>query len=241
MNNWSADSFEVEEARIRAVYEKSRGTKPQGDAHYSLFSPGHLFMIQELERRMLKLLKRNGFASLGAKHILEIGCGGGYWLRELIQWGARPQNVTGIDLFSERVAEARRLCPEGARFECGNAAKIGFPDAAFDLVLQSTIFSSVLNPNLRQLIASEMLRVVKADGIILWYDFYMNNPWNPDVQGMKKREIFRLFPGCKIELRRISLAPPLCRFLVPYSWLTSYILERLKIFNTHYLGVITKL
>jgi len=90
----------------------------------------------------------------------------------------------------------------------------------------------VLNPNLRQLIASEMLRVVKADGIILWYDFYMNNPWNPDVQGMKRREIFRLFPGCKIELRRISLAPPLCRFLVPYSWLTSYILERLKIFNT---------
>ena len=93
---------------------------------------------------------------------------------------------------------------------------------------------------MRQQIASEMLRVVKADGALLWYDFHMNNPRNPDVQGMKKKEIFRLFPGCRIELRRITLAPPLARLLAPYSLMTCSLLEEFKVFNTHYLGVIRK-
>ncbi|MCC7210276.1 MAG: hypothetical protein IT451_00360 [Candidatus Brocadia sp.] len=36
-------------------------------------------------------------------------------------------------------------------------------------------------------IAAEMLRVLEPDGVILWYDYYMNNPKNPDVKGVKKR------------------------------------------------------
>jgi len=36
-------------------------------------------------------------------------------------------------------------------------------------------------------IASEMLRVLKVDGITVWYDFHMNNPQNPDVRGVKKK------------------------------------------------------
>jgi hypothetical protein len=86
-----------------------------------------------------------------------------------------------------------------------------------------------------------MLRVVKPDGAILWYDFHVNNPRNPDVQGINNREIVRLFPNCRIDLRRITLAPPLARLLAPYSLLICYLLERLLVFNTHYLGVIRKL
>jgi hypothetical protein len=36
---------------------------------------------------------------------------------------------------------------------------------------------------------------------------------------VKKREIHRLFPRCHIQLRRITLAPPLVRLLAPYTWL----------------------
>jgi hypothetical protein len=60
------------------------------------------------------------------------------------------------------------------------------------------------------------------------------------VRGVKKREIHRLFPGCRIELRRITLAPPLVRVLAPYSWLSCYLLERIPWLCTHYLGVIRK-
>ena len=237
MENQLPGSGQVEGARIQAVYAR----RQRGDFRYSWFNPGHVFQYQELERRMLVALEQHGLASLDTMKIFEIGCGTGYGLREFIKWGARPQNVTGVDLLSDRVAIARQLCPEGIRIECGSATKLGFSDGCFDLVLQSTVFSSVLDPSIRQQIASEMLRVVKADGIILWYDFHVNNPGNPDVRGMNKREIFRLFPGCQIELQRITLAPPLARLLAPYSLMACSLLEGFKVFNTHYLGVIRKL
>ncbi len=231
----SPEFARVEEARIRAVYAK----RQEGD-RYSWFSPGHLFMIQERERRLLALLARHGFAPLNTKKILEIGCGTGYWLREFLKWGARPENITGIDLLLDRVAKARELCPGAVNVQCGSAAQLAFPDATFDLVLQSTVFTSVLDPDMKQQIASEMLRVVKGECLILWYDYHVNNPWNPDVRCVKKGEIYQLFPGCRIELQRITLAPPLVRLLALYSWLVCYVLERIPWLRTHYLGVIRK-
>ena len=237
MDDQSVESEKIEEARIQAAYAR----RQKGHFRYSWFNPGHVFQKQELERHMLVALAQHGFASLDTMKILEIGCGDGYWLREFIKWGAQPQNILGVDLLTDRVAIARQRCPESVRIECGSATTLGFPDGSFDLVFQSTVFSSVLDPSIRQQIASEMLRVVKPDGALLWYDFYVNNPRNHDVQGMKTREIFRLFPDCRVDFRRITLAPPLARFLAPYSLLTCYLLERLKVFNTFYLGVIRKL
>jgi len=197
-------------------------------------------MIQERERRLLTLLNRYGFASLKEKKILEVGCGTGYWLREFIKWGALPENVTGIDLLADRVSKARRLCPPAVRIQCASAAQLPFANERFDLVLQSTVFTSILDPDLKRRVAAEMMRVVKPEGLILWYDYYVNNPWNSDVRGVKRREIALLFSGCRIELERITLLPPLARLLAPYSYLGCHLLEKLPPLCTHYLGVIQK-
>ena len=85
-----------------------------------------------------------------------------------------------------------------------------------------------------------MLRVLKPYGIILWDDYHVNNPKNLDARGVKKREIHELFPNCNIYLKRITLSSPLTRFIAPYSFLLCYLLEKLKVFNTHYLRVIRK-
>jgi SAM-dependent methyltransferase len=228
-------SMTDEAARIRAAYAKR-----QGGFRYSWFNPGHLLMAQQRERQLLALLRRRGFTALDTKKLLEIGCGTGYWLREFVKWGARPENVTGIDLLPDRVAEARRLSPATLKIDCGSAVNLDFPDATFDLVLQATAFTSILDARMKQRIASEMLRVLRGDGLILWYDYHVDNPWNPDVQGVKKPEIFRLFPGCQFTLQRITLAPPLSRILAPYSWLLCCLLERIPLLCTHYLGVIQK-
>jgi ubiquinone/menaquinone biosynthesis C-methylase UbiE len=230
-----ASPGEGEEARIREAYARR-----QGGTRYSWFNSGHVFMMQERERRLLALLARYGFASLQTKKILEVGCGTGYWLREFIKWGARPGNIVGIDLLADRIGEARRLCPKAVQLRCGSAAELPFPDETFDLVLQSTVFTSVLNSGMKQRMASEMLRVLREDGLILWYDYHVNNPSNPDVRGVKRQEIYQLFPGCRIELQRLTLAPPLARLLAPYSWLACYVLEKVPLLCTHYLGVIQK-
>jgi len=53
---------------------------------------------------------------------------------------------------------------------------------------------NIFDEEMRQRIASEMLRVLKPDGIVLWYDFHMDNPKNPDVRGVKKRGNQAAFP-----------------------------------------------
>lgn len=225
----------AEEARIRQAYGKR-----QEGSRYSLFQPGALFIVQGCERRILALLRRHGFTSLECKTMLEVGCGAGYWLREFVKWGVQPENTMGIDLLFDRVTAARRLCAPGVKIECASAARLPFSDGTFDLVLQSTVFTSILDADLKQQVAAEMLRVVKTNGLILWYDYHVNNPWNRDVRGVRRSEIARLFPDCRIELQAATLIPPLARRLAPYSYLGCYLLEKIPLFCTHYLGAIQK-
>jgi hypothetical protein len=44
----------------------------------------------------------------------------------------------------------------------------------------------------------------------------MSNPWHPNVRGVKRREIEQLFPGWKLALHRIVLAPRISKFVTPF-------------------------
>jgi SAM-dependent methyltransferase len=145
-----------------------------------------------------------------------------------------------VDLLPDRVDEARQNSPAGVTILCGNAAQLDFPDDTFDLVIQSTVFTSILDAALRQAVAAEMVRLVRPGGLILWYDYYFDNPSNPDVRGVRKSEIRGLFPQCSIDLRRVTLAPPLARALAPYSTLACHCLEAFPFLRTHYLGAIRR-
>jgi ubiquinone/menaquinone biosynthesis C-methylase UbiE len=197
-------------------------------------------MVQEREQHFLELLAHYGLAQLEREKILEIGCGSGDLLRDFIKWGARPKNLVGIELIAERVTEATQLCPRDVKIVPGNAANVRFPDGTFDVVLQSTVFTSVLDPGMKEQMAAEMCRVLKPNGLILWYDYHMNNPQNRDVRGVKLREIKMLFPNCDIRMQRITLAPPIARRVAPYSWLLSYFLSKIPWLCSHYIGVIRK-
>ena len=85
-----------------------------------------------------------------------------------------------------------------------------------------------------------MFRALKPGGSILWYDFDCNNPWNPGVRGVSMSEIEKLFPAAEIHLEKITLAPPLTRLLVNFSWGFCLFLQNLGFLNTHWLGMIRK-
>lgn len=207
---------------------------------YGLSNPGQLFMLQERERGVLEILRGMDGDILRTGRILEVGCGSGVWIRDLIRWGAPPNNITGVELLPERAAMAQRLSPDGVCVHCGDARVLGFPDQTFDLVIQSTVFTSILDPNSQLQLASEMLRVLKPNGVILWYDFYRNNPWNADVRGVTRQDIHALFPGCRIRLRGITLMPPLVRMIAPVSWIACQLLSLIPLLRTHYLGTVKK-
>lgn len=231
----SNSRFQAETERIKAAYARR-----QCGELYSWFSPAHLFIMQNRERYVLQLLRSTGLIPLGDRKILEIGCDTGYWLGEFIKWGARPENLTGIDLLHEPLVTAHSIQASRIGLAQANAAYLPLASATFDLVLQSLVFTSILEPAMKEALAGEMLRILKPRGFILWYDYHVNNPWNPDVQGVKKREIRALFPGCRVKLQRVILAPPLTRALAPHSWLVCFLLEKLKVFNTFYLGIFQK-
>ncbi|HVH09721.1 MAG TPA: class I SAM-dependent methyltransferase [Gemmatimonadales bacterium] len=237
--NILSSAITAEAERYRAAHARRTGD-PRGRNQPSWAAWGYVFSFQDRERHALALLKQYGFLPLAEKSILDVGCGSGAWIRQFVRWGAQPKGITGLDLQAESLSRAQQSVPAGVRLHMGNAAELPFTAAAFDLVLQSLMFTSVLDADVRRTIAAEMLRVVKPNGLILWYDFHVNNPRNPDVRRVTKREIRELFPDCRLDLRRVTLAPPLMRRLAPRSWLVTYLLGCIPPLCTHYLGAIMK-
>jgi ubiquinone/menaquinone biosynthesis C-methylase UbiE len=223
--------------RIKGAYER-RKIEDKGRL-YSYFNQGNLLVIHQTERALIYSLKQLGLTDLSRRKILDVGCGSGHFLREFIKYGAKPKNLYGIDLLEERIEKARELNPN-IDFRCGDASNLPYEDHFFDIVMQFTVFTSILDSGMKEKIASEMLRVLKADGTIIWYDYYVNNPWNPDVKGVKKKEIQELFANCVLSLKRVTLAPPIVRTLVPVSTLLCLMLEKITFLRTHYLGMIRK-
>ncbi len=223
--------------RIKQVYV-NRG-QVISDNRYTYFNVGNLYIMQQREREILRLLSKPSINQLSDKNILDVGCGVGGLLRGFIKYGALPENLWGLDLLSDSIKQAREISPN-IDFRCGDARQLPYEDECFDIVTAFTVFTSILDDGMKKRIASEMLRVLKSKGIILWYDFHMNNPQNPDVKGVGKVEIKRLFLDCELDFQRVTLAPPLARRLAPYSWLTCYLLEKIPFLRTHYLSVIWK-
>jgi hypothetical protein len=67
---------------------------------------------------------------------------------------------------------------------------------------------------------------------------FVDNPRNPNVRGIRKREIKRLFEGFDLDGRRVTLLEPLARRLVPASRLSGEFLEVARVLNTHLLVVL---
>lgn len=228
---------ENEVARIKEVYKKRTAIIPPG--RYSYFSPGNLFMIQSRECELIRVLKESGAMLLDNKKILDIGCGKGGELRNMVKYGAVPENLHGVDLLPDTIEVARKISPN-MDFNCKDASNLDYQDSSFDIVMQFTVFTSILDYVMKQKIAAEMMRLVTPEGFIIWYDYYINNPANADVQGIARKGIYALFPNAQINLKRITLAPPLARIIAPYSTILCKILEKIPILCTHYLGIIKK-
>lgn len=226
--------------RIRGVVsERDRsGVLAQ---RYSFFTPSQLHAIQERERKLLRMLERHGFGARRLEQcaVLSIGCGSASELLELVRYGASPGRLVGVDLARDRLRRASARHPAFLLTEA-NAAELPFRDASFDLVMQFTLFTSVLDSESRRRIGAEVLRVLRPGAMVVWYDFWPNNPWNTNVRGIRPAEIRGLFPGCTYDLQGLTLLPPLARWLVPRSWLLADLLSRIPLLTSSYLAAIEK-
>jgi SAM-dependent methyltransferase len=192
-----------------------RYARRQGDARrYSLLEPAVLCATQERQRAIAGMLRTVGCGDVAALRLLEVGCGTGMNLVELLRMGFRPEHLQGIELIASSAEQARHVLPSSVHVMEGDAAAAEFcsmPAGSQDIVYQATVFSSLLDDAFQDRLAQAMWRWVRPGGGVLWYDFTFDNPRNPDVRGVPVSRIRQLFPEGSLRVRRITLAPPLAR------------------------------
>ena len=223
--------------RLKQEYA-SRKARLAGRGLYSSENRAHSYTLQQRHATLQDLLNHHGIDPLSGLRILEIGCGGGGVLEEFQELGVEQASLFGIDLLFDRLQEANDKLPK-AGISNADAQDLPFPPGSFDIVLQYTAFSSVLDFSIRERMAAEMLRVLKKNGTIIWYDFWWN-PINRQTRGILPSEIKALYPGCCYNFKKITLAPPIARIAVPLSKRLAFFLESLKLMNSHYLVFISR-
>lgn len=179
---------------------------------YSMLRPEVWQAVQERQRAMLGMFASAGLHDLSSLRLLEVGCGAGGNLLELLRLGFAPHHLAGVELLPERLAAARAVLPEALRLQGGDALQAGVPAQSLDIVFVSTLFSSLLDDAYQQRLAGAMWSWLKPGGAVLWYDFTVDNPRNPDVRGVPLARVRALFPQGRLRHRRVTLAPPLARW-----------------------------
>src|SRR6266513_104399 len=125
----------------RIVAEYARRAREISAERYSGAAPSEVFLRQSRERAALRLLNREGALPLGERRML-----------------------AGVDLVPERVGRAQArlsglraedgaLLAEGADIRAADASELPWPEASFDIVLQRTVFSSILDSAVRAAVA----------------------------------------------------------------------------------------
>jgi len=226
----------AERQRLRVEYQ--RRAQINSDL-YSPWQPAEIFFKSGRKAVAAAMLNEARVFPRTRDRCLEVGCGSGGWLADLISWGVRDSDLHGIDIDPVRIRRAKEIW-SAADLRVGDAADLPWDDGTFSLVISSTVFTSVLDHDVRALIANEIVRVLAPGGALLWYDFAFDNPQNAQVRGIGRREIRKLFVQLAGNIRSVTLAPPLARLIVPRSWALATLLEAIPFLRTHLLAVLIK-
>lgn len=232
----------AQDEEARAVAERYARRDAQADARrYGLFDAAALQAQQERLRAMVALWRAHGWGDLAGCDLIEVGCGAGGNLLDLLRLGAEPGRLAGIELQAERAAAARRLLPPAVRLIEGDATITDVAPASQDAVLAFTVFSSVLDDTAQIRLAHAMWHWVRPGGGVLCYDFAVDNPYNPDVRGVPVARLRALFPQARAEVRRVTLAPPVARAVARLNPRLPAWLNALAPLRTHRLCWLEKL
>ena len=218
----------------------ARYARRHAPERYSFLQPDVWQAVQERQRAMLGLFARAGWASLADKRAVDVGCGAGGNLLELLRLGFMPERLTGIELLPARAAHARQVLPAALRLLEGDAVQAPIDAASQDLVLQSTVFSSLLDDATRRALAAAMWHWLAPGGAVLWYDLTVDNPRNPDVRGVPLAQVRALFPQARITARRVTLAPPLARAVCRIHLRLYPLINAMPLLRTHMLAWVAK-
>lgn len=199
-----------------------------------IWDPAVYLSVQEKERAFIRWALECGLLPVREKRLLDVGCGTGDDLLLLLRLGFEPDLLAGCELLPERAATARRRLPAATTIFIGDASTVALDPGTFDAVMQSTVFTSLLDDDFQRTLAGRMWDLTKPGGGVLWIDFVYNNPRNADVRGVPLRRVRELFPeAIRSKAWKIGLAPPLSRRVTRIHPSLYGLLNTIPLLRTH--------
>ena len=100
-------------------------------------------------------------------HVLDVGCGTGTGIARYVEAGC---TVIGVDVSAAMLARARARLGEGVELHLTDGDTLPFDGGSFELVTTSMVLHEV-PAEARTALVTEMARVAKPDGRLLFIDF----------------------------------------------------------------------
>jgi ubiquinone/menaquinone biosynthesis C-methylase UbiE len=220
----------TEQDRIRDTYRSYEATGRE--RLWDRANRGFRRLADERDAAVAILLAQS--LPAGPARLLDVGCGDGTLIGTVL--AIRPEvRAVGLDLLRDKIGEATAAVPE-ATFVVGSADALPFAADAFDIVSAITLFSSIPDPDMEAGAATEIGRVLRPGGWLIWYDLRYDNPSNPAVHGLSSRRLAELFPGWQQELRTFTVAPPIARRLGILTPVAYPVLNAIPPIRSHLVG-----
>lgn len=163
---------------------------------------------------------------------LDIGCGTGTVVADLSN-DLRGDRAVGIDLVQRSQTDSR------IEFILADARTLPLRSSSFDVTLVMTVLSSIPDDVHRRQVIREALRVTKAGGLLLLYDFLVKNPTNRFTRPVSLSHLREQLSSTDFVLERVTLNPLLARLIFalplrsPERWCDR--LQRWSLFRQHVL------
>lgn len=221
---------------IRDAYAKYRDS---GRSRiWDVGNAGYRRIVADREEALVELLATH-LPAWGGR-VLDLGCGDGQLAGAAREAGLSITGWTGVDLDSAQIGDAEKVHPWAA-FLAASADALPFDDSSFDVVVASMLFSSLPTAELERAAAAEVGRVLVPGGAVIWYDLRYPSPRNPAVHAMSEQRIRSLFPHWRLQLRTITLLPPLARRLAPLAGWGYSALHLIPALRSHLVGTLRSL
>lgn len=96
--------------------------------------------------------------------LLDVGCGGGHYLRSLRERVDPDIAYTGVDATAGYIELARKAYGDRSLFQVGDALALDFADGEFDIVMCNNLVLHLPPPPLKVL--SELIRVARSRAVV---------------------------------------------------------------------------
>lgn len=179
--------------RLQKIYHRRKILKKdQLYEWYNLDVHKNIFYHNTILAKYFKKIFGNDLSKI---KVLDIGCGDGSFIRKLIEWGFKPQNIVGIDILDYRIKQCKEKTNKNVNFYLSS---LNSKFKNYDLVVANTVFTSILEDGSRKKFASNIYNAVKKNGWILIFDFRYNNPFNSNVRKITPKNLKSFWPQLKI-------------------------------------------